>query len=101
MAYEGSSYSTIKQAIFQNPYTELPHYRVEKKLFGKSGSSEDNHLLQAAKRTLTTKDDLLEFQQGQKLLQANGICFAGEWIIDAGSPYTGQFHNPTRSLVIA
>ncbi|MGI9287044.1 MAG: hypothetical protein ACR2P1_16790 [Pseudomonadales bacterium] len=99
--YEGSSHSAIRQTIFQNPYDELPHYRVEKKLFGKSGRSENNHLLQAAKRTLTAKEDLLEFPQGQKLLQANGICFAGEWIIDTDSPYSGLFQNPTRSLVIA
>lgn len=101
LAYEGSSYSTIQQTIFRNPYNELPHYRVEKKLFGKSGRSEKNHLLRAAKRTLTTKDDLLKFPQGQKLLQANGICFAGEWIVDTDSPYSGQFQNATRSLVIA
>lgn len=100
-AYEGSSYNAIKQAVFQSPYPELPHYRVEKKLFGKSGRNEDNHLLRAAKRTLTIEDDLLEFPQGQKLLNANGICFAGEWMVDAASPYTGLFQHPTRSPAIA
>lgn len=100
-AYDGSSYNSIKEAVFQNPYAELPHYKVEKALFGTSGRSEENHLLRAAKRTLTSKDDLLKFPQGQKLLQANGICFAGEWIIDTDSPYSGQFRNPTHGLVIA
>lgn len=101
LAYDGSSYNTIRQAVFKNPYANLPHYKVESKLFGKSGRSKDNHLLQAAKRTLTSKEDLLDFPRGQKLLQANGICFAGDWIIDTDSPYSGQFSNPTHGLVIA
>lgn len=100
-AYDGSSYDTVKEAIFLNPYAALPHYRVEKQRFGKSGRGNDNHLLHAAKRTLMVEDDLLEFPHGQKLLQANGICFAGEWIIDTESPFSGQFQNPTRSRVIA
>ncbi len=100
-AYDGNSYDSIKQAVFQNPYAELSYYKVEKSLFGMSGRGEDNNLLQAAKRTLNNNEDLLEFPHGQKLLQANGICFAGVWIIDTESPYSGQFSNPTRALIIA
>ena len=74
-AYDGSSYNEIKQVVFNQPYATLPHYQVDKKLFGDSGVSETNLLLQAARRTLTIKDDLFNFPQGQKLLQANGICF--------------------------
>ena len=100
-AYQGSSYNEIKQVIFSTPYSSLPHYQVNKKLFGNSGNSETNLLLQAARRTLTIKDDLFDFPQDQKLLQANGICFAGKWVIDKPSPYSGQFRYPTRSPVIA
>lgn len=101
LAYEGNRYNDIKQQVFNTPYSVLPHYQVSKKLFGKSGNGSNNHLLTAARRTLTSKEDLLDFPQGQKLLQANGICFAGLWIIDSPSDYSGQFHYPTKTPVIA
>lgn len=101
LAYKGSTYESIKNAVFSAPYDVLPQYKVSKKLFGPSGHHANNHVFQAAKRTLTSKADWFDFPQGQKLFQANGICFAGEWLIDQPSAYTGQFSYPTRSLVVA
>ncbi|MEM8563370.1 MAG: hypothetical protein AAGF57_14100 [Pseudomonadota bacterium] len=90
----------MKDAIFAQPYTELPQYEVSKTLFGETGDVEDNHLLQAARQTLRVQDDLINYPLGQKLINPNGICFAGEWVIDQPSPYSGQFSEGARSLAI-
>lgn len=100
-ARELSSFNEIKSAVFATPYEALPQYKVTKKKFGAKGDRENNHLLAAARRTLSSTADLLEFPHGQKLFNANGICFAGVWSIDSPSPYTGQFSTGTHSLVIA
>lgn len=94
-------YAMIKNALFAQPYDELPQYKVSAKLFGKSGDRPDNRLFAAAKRTLTNPDDWIDFPHGQKLFNANGICFVGEWHIDSPSIYTGLFANGARSPVIA
>ena len=74
-----SRFENLKRVIFETPYTELPNYQVKLKTFGKSGKGEENKLLVAARRTLNDDRDLIDFPGGQKLLQANGICFAGQW----------------------
>lgn len=99
--YKGSSFNQIKEAVFRDAYESLPQYRVSRKHFGKKGSSKDNHVFHAGRRTLTVRDDLWEFPNKQKLFQANGICFVGEWIIDKKTPFTGQFSDLTRTPVIA
>ena len=102
-----STFEQVKEAVFTKPYAKLPTYKVNKKLFGKSGNNEQNQLLSAAKRTLNDPRDLIDFPQGQKLLQANGICFVGEWIInednDSGTvvnDYTGLFQSGVSVPVI-
>ena len=93
-------FETVKSAVFDTPYKTLPTYKVNRKLFGKAGNKKSNKLLNAAKRTLNDKRDLLTFESGQKLLQANGICFAGAWNINENSPFTGLFSKHTDSPVI-
>lgn len=100
-AYEGSSFYSVKNKVFQTPYEFLPHYKIQKNTFGKKGKNENNAVYQAAKRTLSVADDFLAFPGEQKLFQANGICFAGLWVIDKPSAYTGLFQYLTRSRVIA
>ncbi len=90
-AYDGSRFGDIRESIFSQPYLERPDYRVDVDLFGPAGGGRDNALRTAARRTLAQADDLIDFPHGQKLLQANGICFTGEWIIDPASQYTGLF----------
>ena len=99
-AYEGSSFSHIRDVVFTDPYSRLPQYRIDKQLFGRSGDHADNRVLRAARRTLTVRDDLFDFPGERKLFQANGICFAGEWQIEGQSPYTGQFRQGTRTPVV-
>ena len=95
-----SKFSIVKQVVFSDPYQALPHYPVDKSLFG-SKKGPGNHLLKAARRTLELDDDLYDFPRGQKLLQANGICFSGSWQINPGSPFTGLYQPSTRVPVIA
>ena len=96
-----SRFETLKRIVFETPYTDLPNYEVKLKTFGKSGKGDDNKLLVAARRTLNDNRDLIEFPGGQKLLQANGICFAGQWQIDAtDNPYTGLLRTGASSPVI-
>lgn len=99
-AYEGSSYESVHNIVFSKPYTKLPIYKVDKRFFGPKGKGESNSLLTAAKRTLQSQQDIFDFPQGQKLLNANGICFSGMWIIDEASNYSGQFSVGTQSLAI-
>ncbi|MDT8321969.1 MAG: hypothetical protein RQ826_15735 [Xanthomonadales bacterium] len=99
--YQGSRFSEVRQAVFQVPYADRPTYSVGRELFGRGGNAEGNHLLAAARRTLSIEDDLYPFPQGRKLIQANGICFTGEWIINRESPYTGLLATGSRSLAIS
>ncbi len=99
--YRGSSFHSIRSAVFADPYTELPTYKVSRSDFGPSGSKPGNRVYTAGLRTLQSRADLHEFAGGQKLFQANGICFAGEWVIDGDSPWPGLLARGTRVPVIA
>ncbi len=101
VTYQGSRFNAIKQIVFAEPYQELPQYRVERKHFGKKGNNKGNYVLEAGKRTLSIRHDLLDFPNKQKLFQANGICFAGRWRIDKQSSFSGQFSYLTNTPVIA
>jgi hypothetical protein len=98
--YEGSAFATVRDAVFGDPYEALPAYPVSREAFGPAGETDDNRLRQAARRTLTAPDDLYDFPEGRKLIQPNGICFAGRWRIDAPSPYTGLLATGAQALAI-
>jgi hypothetical protein len=100
-AYSGSTWNSIYEIIFSDPYQSLPQYKITQKKFGPKGQEEENELKKAARRTLTIKDDLFDFPGNQKLLQANGICFAGEWLIDTETKYTGLLKQGSYFPVIA
>jgi hypothetical protein len=89
-------FEDIRAAVFSDPYTTLPRYRVEKDYFGAAGDTPDNALRAAARRTLTTDHDLVDYPDGRKLFQPNGICFAGEWRINHANAYTGLLSFGTR-----
>ena len=99
-AYAGSSFEQVRDAVFSDPYDVLPRLTVSPAHFGRSGDYPDNHLLQAARRTLSNREDLLDFPQGRKLFQANGICFTGRWTIDVASKNTGFFSNGSSGLLV-
>lgn len=93
-------FDKLRNTIFAQPYDELPNYDVRRSAFGKSGTGENNNLLNAARRTLQDNRDLIEFPNGQKLFNANGICFAGQWAITSDSEFTGLFAKGVASPVI-
>ncbi|WP_252728052.1 hypothetical protein [Alteromonas sp. C1M14] len=83
-----AAFKRVKDRVFSDPYSRLPQYKVTRKLFDKNG---ENLLLQHAKRTLSSKANFVALASNQKLLQANGICFAGTWTIYPSSSYTGLY----------
>jgi len=95
-AQENARFEELKQVIFDQPYEQRPTYKVTRRPFGPGGNKANNYLRNAAKRTLENTQDLYPFDNGQKLLQANGICFVGEWKIEQASEFTGLFSNGTR-----
>ena len=97
---ERSRFERLKTTIFEQPYATLPTYKVKRKHFGPSGDHDQNKLLQAARRTFDESADLIEFETGQKLLNANGICFSGRWQINHRSPFTGLYQKSTDVPVI-
>lgn len=100
-ALANTRFDNLYQEIWARPYDSLPQYIVKAKNFGKRGNSEGNHVLNAGKRTLSSSADLITLATPHKLLQANGICFAGTWKIDTESPYTGLFTNNAQAPIIA
>ncbi|MEM7540022.1 MAG: hypothetical protein AAF384_00395 [Pseudomonadota bacterium] len=99
-AEQGTSYTEVYRAVFAEAYSRLPQYAVDLALLGKAGDSTANHFREAARRTLRSTVDLFDFPAGQKLLQPNGICFAGIWQIDASSPFSGLLSAGTRLRAI-
>lgn len=94
---------------FKESPQELPQYEVSLSRFYDPKKWWDytnvDLLVKAAKRTMTTKNHLLDFG-GPKLVHANGACLAGEWHItrqagiDSANPYTGGFQKGAVGRVI-
>jgi hypothetical protein len=93
--YAGSSFEGLWREIGSDPYVEMPHYEVTLKSF--YGFLE-NHILAAARRTLSDRNDLLP--RFRKLIHPNGLCLAGTWNITEETPYTGYFRKGSRALII-
>ena len=94
-------FKLLKQEIFSEPYGELPQYKVNRQQFGSTKDDADNKLLAAARRTFVSTDDLITRETNQKLLNANGICFVGQWRITQDNEYTGLYKNgSTVSAVV-
>lgn len=85
------AFERVREAVFSDPYQQRPLYPVNRHLFGASGDSPDNALRAAARRTLSTEADLVDFPHGRKLFQPNGICYEGRWQITADTGFTGAF----------
>ena len=92
-----SAFEEVKSLIFSDPYSSLPQYEVSRKHFDVNG---ENVLLKHAQRTLSSNANFVELDTSHKLLQANGICFAGIWKMSQNSPYSGLFQAGTEVPVI-
>ena len=78
------SYNSLRSTLMAKPYQTLPQYVVNKESF--DGTGAENRLLSAARQSLTVTHDLHDPGRGPKALQANGICYFGQWSIDRSSP---------------
>jgi hypothetical protein len=92
-----SAFEEVKSLVFSDPYASLPQYEVSRKHFDVNG---ENVLLKHAQRTLSSNANFVELDTSHKLLQANGICFAGIWKMSQNSPYSGLFQAGTEVPVI-
>ena len=92
-----SAFEEVKSLVFSDPYVSLPQYKVSRKHFDVNG---ENVLLKHAQRTLSSNANFVELDTSHKLLQANGICFAGIWKMSQNSPYSGLFQAGTEVPVI-
>jgi len=99
-SFVNSRYESLKKVIFDQPYSQLPQYKVKKRLFGSEKKVDENKLLEAAKRTFESTDDLIELPTNQKLLNANGICFSGTWNITQENEYSGLYKKGTHVAAI-
>lgn len=115
-AYNGSRYSEVRQALFENAYyltwgasdePPLPVFEVtlNRTVVGLVGR---NWLFQkAANRILTSKADLRwgrDRRGFRRILHPNGVCLLGRWEIDDspdGEPYTGYFKKGSKALIVA
>lgn len=95
-----SRFESLKSVIFDQPYSQLPQYKVKKRFFGAEKKADENKLLEAAKRTFENTDDLIELPTNNKLLNANGICFSGTWTINQESKYSGLYKKGSNVAAI-
>lgn len=94
-------HTQLKNIIFDQAYSKLPSYKVTTKLFKRNADTQTTNLLDDAKRTLHETGDLLGAERGQKLMQANGICFSGQWQISQDNQFSGVFKKGFVIPVIA
>jgi hypothetical protein len=94
--YAGSRFSDVWNTVKSDPYQTLPYQQVSvTSFFGWF----ENKLLNASRRTLSDRSDLLP--RFQKLLHPNGICLSGTWRISEQTPYSGYFKQGSEGLIIA
>jgi hypothetical protein len=116
VAYRGSRFAEVRDAVFANPYylvwgardePPLPVYAVRLR-FALRGLLKRRWQFQAASdRSIDSRADLrwgsdrLGFR---RILHANSVCLTGTWSIDESpeaSRYSGYFSPGSRGLVIA
>ena len=74
--------------------TKLPHYEVSMNSVFQFGTAA---LERAAKRTVSDHSDFLP--RLPKLLHPNGVCVAGNWVMNKNSGFTGAFATGTKLFV--
>jgi hypothetical protein len=94
--YEGSTFREVRDQVFSDPYDTLPEYKIT---LGSLYQGVNNALLQASRRALTNKKDLVD--HFQRLVHPLGIAMTGTWEITEDNPYTGLFRPGTKALLIA
>ncbi len=89
------SFDEVLQLLRSRPY-DPAHLPLKSIPAADMGSSE---MLRDAGRTLDSSADMLP--PFRRLLHPNGVCLAGEWIIDRENPYSGLFKAGSRFPLVA
>lgn len=90
--YRGTTYREVKEAAFSGPYETLPFHKG-------LGPGTFLQFINDSARNLHDRRDIRP--RYDKLIHANGVCYAGTWEIDTDSPYTGYFAKGSTGLLIA
>jgi hypothetical protein len=91
----GTSFDQVMGVLKSNPYSpaQLPLSHTT------LGDIRSEQLRLDAGRTLDSPTDIRA--PFRRLLHPNGVCLAGEWIIEKANPYSGLFKAGTRFPIIA
>jgi hypothetical protein len=112
LAYKGSRYADVRQALYANPYREgtsgqapgpLPMFKSTIRNAWRGTLHPPKFLEQASARTIDTHADLRWGADGKgyrRILAPNGICVLGTWEITGENPYTGYFQKGSKGLTI-
>jgi hypothetical protein len=90
------SFKKVWSEVSAKPLETLPQEKIS---LGSLFTWSKNIILQNAKRTLESRDDILPYFD--KLAHPNGICLKGTWKIHKETPYSGYFKNFSEALIIA
>ena len=90
--YRGNTFRNVKEAAFEGEYNELPYHLG-------LGVTNLLQFINDSSRNMFDRRDIRPHYN--KLIHANGVCYAGTWKIDRDSPYTGYFANGSEGLLIA
>ncbi|HEX3554770.1 MAG TPA: hypothetical protein VIA62_16220 [Thermoanaerobaculia bacterium] len=93
--YHGSTFREVRDQVFSDPYVTLPYHEITLASFY---GGMRNLLLQACRRALTEKRDLVE--PFQRLVHPVGIALTGRWKMTQDSPYTGLLRPGTETLIV-
>ena len=92
LEYRGATYRSVKEAAWRAPYADLPKHKGLR-------PGRFIQFLNDSARNMHDRRDIRPVYE--KLIHAHGVCFAGIWIIDEDSPYTGYFAKGSKGLLIA
>jgi hypothetical protein len=108
--YNGSRYSEVLAAVFDNPYQRvwggpgepaLPVYDVSFRSV--VGGLLPRAFQRDSERTLDSRADLRWGGDGKgfrRLVHPNGVCLTGRWSIDQDTPYSGYFASGSEALIV-
>lgn len=111
LAYMGSRFSEVLDALFANPYQTvwgrygqpaLPVYPVTLASVLR-GIGKQYLFRQATERTVDSHADLRWGTDGKgfrRLLHPNGVCLTGLWEITEETSYSGYFRKGSKALVV-
>jgi len=114
LAYNGSTFSQMKDALFANPYQTvwgqkgqpaLPVYQVTlgSVLRGILPFGKNYLFRRATERAVDSHADLRWGKDGKgfrRLLHPNGVCLTGLWEITEVTSYSGYFRKGSQAVVV-